>query len=201
MPVVGCGRTDSGVHARNYVFHFDVDHTLEAKEVYGIDSLCGHDIAIRKIAPVAEDFHARFSAKKRTYQYFILRDKDPFRRQESFFMPAFGELETNLLEACASYILDQNNFFAFCKTNSDTPHYLCQIFESKWEINQNGAIYWVSANRFLRGMVRLLVGSQLDVALGKLSFEEWKAVFEGENRLSKSWSVPAEGLFLMGLEY
>ena len=201
--ITGCGRTDSGVHARNYVMHFDTDKDLTARDIKGLNAILPHSIAISRIEAVDDDFHSRYQCIKRTYHYYLNGRKDPFQQDLSYRFQAFYKVNPDLLSDAAKLITRYEDFYPFCKSNSGVAHYKCQILESvwKWEVDEATAVYTISANRFLRGMVRLLVGMQLNVALGKLHLDEVVECLDKQQRLNMDWSVPAQGLFLDDVSY
>ncbi|GLR19738.1 tRNA pseudouridine(38-40) synthase TruA [Portibacter lacus] len=199
--VVGCGRTDAGVHASDYVFHFDgliedVDHLI-----FKLNRMLGKDVAVIKIREVLPTAHARFDAIKRSYGYHISQVKNPFKTEVSYHNLYVFQKDLEILNRVAAEFLKHDDFFPYCKSNSDVNNTKCHIYRSEWEIHNGELIFHVEANRFLRGMVRLLVGSCLNVANGKLSIDEIKDAFNNQRRLSKDLSVPAHGLFLNKITY
>ena len=203
IETVGCGRTDTGVHASKYYLHFDTDKPLPELLLGRINKLIGKDIAVRSIQTVPDEAHARFDATTRSYQYFISTKKDPFSQETKYFLHTAEKLNQNLLQETASLYLDYQDFFPFCKTGSDNLSVKCQLFESRWEFKEaeHLMIYHVSANRFLRGMVRLLVGACLSAGSGLLSVNEIKIALDQQIRLKKSQSVPPQGLYLSNIIY
>ena len=201
--IVGCGRTDSGVHARNYVMHFDSSKDLTSRDLKGLNAILPGSIAISRIKAVDDEFHARFHCVRRTYSYYLNGKKDPFKQDLSYRFHSFDKIDLDLLEKATQLITQYTDFYPFCKSHSGASHFKCQILESswKWDEKESLATYTISANRFLRGMVRLLVGMQLNVALGKLSLEDVRMSLEAQQRLELDWSVPAHGLFLENVSY
>jgi tRNA pseudouridine38-40 synthase len=199
--VVGCGRTDTGVHASEFFAHFDFNILIEDldKLTYKLNRILPFDIAIKKINLVDNDHHARFSASKRTYKYYVNLEKSPFHFNTSLLYPY--ELNIQKLNEAASMILKYSDFESFCKAHSDANNYLCTVSESKWEIKDHQLIYTVSANRFLRNMVRALVGTQLDVGRGYINIEDYKKIIESKKRTNAGKSIAAKGLFLHKIEY
>ena len=203
IEVVGCGRTDTGVHARQYFLHFDYDTDLPEGFRRRINKVLPADIAMYAFTPMPPTAHARYDAIRRSYTYYIGFDKNPFTTDTVYHYPFAQQLDITLLHAAARLLLDYKDFFPFCKSNSDVQHTLCELMDCRWVHDQTARQlhFHISANRFLRGMVRLIVGMCLNVSIGKLKIEEVKAALDNKTRLIKSWSVPAEGLFLTGVEY
>lgn len=201
ISVVGCGRTDSGVHASFYVLHFEMSHLPDMMALKGLNAILPEDISIFKIYEVADTMHARYSCSYRAYSYFMHRIKDPFLNGNSFHFHRFDKLDRALVDQAASMIMEYGDFFPFCKSNSGVEHYKCQIFKSEWQWDESKATYHVAANRFLRGMVRLLVGAQLNVGLGQISLGVLETSLQQQSRLTRDWSVPGEGLFLSEVRY
>jgi tRNA pseudouridine38-40 synthase len=202
IEITGCGRTDAGVHARSYVAHLDVTSvTYTPKILYQINAVLPPDIAVHSIHEVHSDFHARFDATERHYRYYIHFEKDPFVQDLSFYFNHSSALNKEDMQAFAVLLTDYNAFFPFCKTGSDITTYNCNVTESKWIFEDKKATYSIKANRFLRGMVRLIVGAGLNVGLGKLSIPEIKQCLDAQTPLPVQWSVPPEGLFLENVMY
>ena len=201
--IVGCGRTDAGVHARHYVFHFDGPEVLPEYFSQRLNKLLPPSIAVHRITAVAAEAHARFDAHHRAYEYHLTFQKDPFTQNTAFYFPFGEQLDLEALQAAAGLLLNYEAFFPFCKTHSDVKTMKCQMQRSEWVVEVAGEklVYHIAANRFLRGMVRLIVGMCLNVGLGKVSLEEVQQAMEKQERLSKSYSVPPEGLFLKDIRY
>jgi tRNA pseudouridine38-40 synthase len=202
IELVGCGRTDAGVHARAYVAHFDAAEIPDFfKIVYQVNAILPADIAIWNILPTHPEFHARYDAIERSYQYSIHFMKDPFLHNQSFYLNRHADLNQEIMKEVASLIMKYDAFLPFCKTGSDNPNYKCIIKYSEWNFESKGCSYAISANRFLRGMVRLIVGACLNAGYGKLSIETVRECMEMQKPLPIQWSVPAEGLCLSYVEY
>lgn len=201
IQVVGAGRTDTGVHARKMVAHFDVECTLNEEQMaYKLNRLLPHDISVYGLEAVAEDMHARFSAKWRTYHYYVHLYKDPFCRTYSYQL--YRTPDFDKMNEAAAYLCEVKNFGAFCKSNSDAKTTLCDLIKARWV--QEGEDKWyfeVTANRFLRNMVRALVGTLLDVGYGKLTLEAFREVIMSKSRSNAGESVPGHALFLEEVEY
>jgi tRNA pseudouridine38-40 synthase len=199
--IVGCGRTDAGVHASDYFFHFDTAETDYDLIHYKLNSILPKSIVVNHIIPVHEDAHARFDAKLRAYEYHLLAQRDPFREFTSYYLPTLDRLDFDDFQKAAELIVGYEDFETFCKNGSDEKTKKCTIFKSEWVKTDNGFIYHVEANRFLRGMIRMIVGMCINVAKGQINLEEVKNALETRSRLEKDWSVPARGLFLSKIEY
>ncbi len=200
--VVGCGRTDAGVHAQQFFAHFDVEYEVEYL-AYKLNRMLGRDIAILDLRETTERFHARFSAKKRKYIYRVKGLKDPFRNEWTTFVLKYDDLDFDKMQAAASLLLNYTDFLSFCKTGGNNKTTLCTLTESKWYVHPETKEmeYHIAANRFLRGMVRLIVGMCLNVGLGKITLQQVKEAIEAKNRIEKSLSAPANGLSLVHIEY
>jgi len=202
ISIVGCGRTDAGVSATIYFFHFDSIRADLNERVYSLNGILDDDIVIESIRHISDDFHARFSATTRGYEYRVYTRPNPFLRNSSFFLPLGQKsLEIDLLQKASSLLLSYKDFNTFCKTHTDVKTTLCDLKRSEWATDDNQLIYYIEANRFLRGMVRLIVGALLNVGLNKLPIEELKNALENTSRLEQNWSVPAHGLYLNKVIY
>ncbi len=203
ISIMGCGRTDAGVHASQFFLHFDFEEILAPNLIGRLNKFLGKDIAIRRIFPVAAEAHARFDATARSYAYHLCFEKDPFRQESCYAYLYAKKPDFQLVQAAAQLLLSYDAFFPFCKTNSDAKTMNCQLTKATWEIHPETEtwIFHISANRFLRGMVRLIVGMCLQVGTGKIALAEVKAALDEQRRLSKSLSVPPEGLFLTKVVY
>lgn len=203
IETLGCGRTDTGVHASQFFAHFDLDQEFsEEKELRflkGINSLLPYDIAVSHLFEVAENAHARFDATRRSYQYHIHFQKNPFKTQTSWLIKE--TLDIKAMNLAASYIMNYEDFGAFCKANADNFTNNCKVSRSEWEVREDGIIYHITANRFLRNMVRAIVGTLTDIGKGKMSPEHIKEIIESGNRSKAGPSVPACGLFLTEVNY
>lgn len=201
--LTGAGRTDTGVHARNYYAHFNDDLLLTNADltqlVYRLNHILPDSIAVYEAFRVKPDVHARFSALSRTYHYNICRDYDPFAVGLSYRLTL--SLDIPLMKEASSLIMNYTDFTCFAKTGAQTKTNNCIIYESEWLEKDNFLIYKTKANRFLRNMVRAMTGTLLDVGKGKLSLEEFRLILENGTRSDAGQSVPACGLFLENIEY
>lgn len=201
IEIVGAGRTDAGVHARVMVAHFDFEQALDVAQLaYKLNRILPKDISVSKVMTVAADMHARFSAVKRTYHYYIHLHKDPFHRFYSCEL--HYELDFGLMNEAAAYLLECSDFAAFCKVHTDVKTTICKVTEARWIDDGGGCWHFViSADRFLRNMVRAVVGTLIDVGRHRLTLEQFKAVVEGKNRSNAGESMPGNALFLEDVKY
>lgn len=207
VSVTGAGRTDAGVHARMMVAHFDTESVFEAKDAintaqlcYKLNRLLPYDIAVLKVEPVDDDVHARFSATSRTYHYYIHTVKDPFLR--AYSCEIHYPLDFVKMNEAARMLLDYEDFGAFCKSGADVKTTICHVKAAKW--HQTSATTWyfeITANRFLRNMVRAVVGTLIDVGRGRLSIDDFRKVIEGKKRTEAGESMPGNALFLEDIKY
>jgi len=200
--LTGSSRTDAGVHASQNFFHFDFDFPEMIdweKVVYHLNAILPADIVIRQIFSVADNRHSRFDALYRTYEYSIYASKDPFLADRAFFYPY--QVDIDLLNQAASLIKDNKDFESFSKRNSQVFTYLCTIHTSEWVTRDKTLVYRVSGNRFLRGMVRGLVGTMLKVGRKKTSLEEFTNIIASHNPSLVDFSVPPQGLTLVKVAY
>lgn len=202
-PIVGCGRTDSGVHASQYFLHFDYPTPLPDNFMSRMNKVLPTDIAFYDLKAVADDAHTRFDASRRAYQYHIIFRKNPFHQQTKYFFPQWNKLHIDKMQEAASLLLEYSAFYTFCKSNTEVKTMNCDLMDSHWEIHPNGKglTYHIAANRFLRGMVRLIVGMGINVGMGKLKIDTVRQALDRQERLTKSLSVPPHGLFLTEVEY
>lgn len=200
--VVGAGRTDAGVHARMMVAHFDVDESQEdcAQMVYRLNRILPRDIAVSRVEPVAEDMHARFSATSRTYHYYIHTRKDPFLR--SYSCELHYDLDFEAMNTAAAMLLEYDDFGAFCKSHADVKTTLCRVSAARWhQMTDHSWYFEITANRFLRNMVRAVVGTLVDVGRHRLTIDDFRRVVEGRRRTEAGESMPGEALFLEDIRY
>jgi tRNA pseudouridine38-40 synthase len=207
--VTGAGRTDAGVHAKMMVAHFEMaegrwqkeDGSFDDKDlVYKLNRLLPQDIAVQKVEPVSDDMHARFSATSRTYHYYIHTKKDPFLR--AYSCELHYPLDFEKMNEAGRILTTYEDFGAFCKAHSDVKTTLCKVTRAEWI--QTGETTWyfeITANRFLRNMVRAVVGTMVDVGRGKLSLEDFCKVIEGKKRSDAGESMPGNALFLEEVKY
>lgn len=196
--LTGSSRTDAGVHALQNFFHFDSPTPL-ADAVYQLNAILPDDVVIKQIREVKEDAHCRFDALSREYRYYIYHRKNPFLRETAYYYPY--TLDIDLLQHAAKEVLDYTDFTAFSKRNTQVKSFLCNIYSSEWLLQEDQMIYQVKANRFLRGMVKGLVGTMLQVGKGKLSIAAFRKIIESKDPSKVDFSVPSQGLFLVKVEF
>jgi len=203
MDVVGCGRTDTGVHAKQYFLHFELEKAFPKSFLFRLNKILPKDISIRQIFEVADSAHARFDATHRAYEYHLDIHKNPFGIDTAYYYPYAEKMDFKQLQEAAKLLLSFDSFYTFCKSNTDVKTMNCQLFRSEWIIDEANQklVFHIAANRFLRGMVRLIVGMCLNVGSGKLRLEQVQIAMEKQERLPKSLSVPPQGLFLTDIRY
>ncbi len=200
IELVGCGRTDAGVHARQFVAHFDTDVIFDKAELtHSLNRFLPQTIAINEIYNVVGDAHARFSAIERTYKYYIHRCKNPFHLFYS--MPYFSPLDVASMNEAAQYLLTVEDFTSFTRLHGGSSHARCKLFCCYWEQNDDMLVFTISANRFTRNMVRAIVGTMLELGRGKINLQDFKHIVEKKNRNVAGESVEAKGLFLDRVVY
>lgn len=199
VALTGSSRTDSGVHARQNFFHADTAFAIEDKHVYNLNAILPNDIFIKRIFTVKDDAHSRFHATHRLYHYYISRVKDVFAQEISWHYPY--QVNIDKLNESASLLMQYRDFTSFSKRNTQTFTKLCTITESQWMESGDKLIYRVKSNRFLRGMVRGLVATQLQVGRGKISIQDFQNIIEAKNCSKADFSAPAHGLFLEEVGY
>lgn len=203
IEVTGCGRTDAGVHARFYVAHFDAETALPASFLNRLNSLLPNDIAVQAVRAVSPDAHARFDAFERSYAYYVSLSKDPFATETAWFYPMHERLDFAKMQEVAALLPRYSAFFPFCKSDSGLDHYACAMKTAFWEQRPEVQqwVFHITANRFLRGMVRLIVGACVQAGRGQLQVEDVKKALDKQQALPKSLSVPPHGLFLTDVKY
>jgi len=198
--IVGAGRTDTGVHAKQIMAHFDSEIALDCVLLkYKLNSILPPEIAIQKLYLVVKDAHARFDAVSRSYEYVISLSKNPFSINSAYYVKR--ELDIDLMNEAAKLLLNYTNFKCFSKSKTDVKTYNCTITEAIWERYENKMVFKISANRFLRNMVRAIVGTLLEIGEHKLNLDDLKNIIKSENRSEAGYSVPAHGLYLTKVKY
>jgi len=201
--VTGCGRTDSGVHSSSFYAHFDHTEELSSEGLNQLsnrlNSFLPQDIVVFGIKPVVPGAHARFSALWREYEYLIIRRKDPFNFNHAYFV--HGDLDIEKMNNCADMLIGRHDFQCFSKVHTQVNNYLCDIQVAQWVESDHKLKFIIRADRFLRNMVRAIVGTLLDVGRGKISIEAFQNIIESRNRSEAGYSVPAKGLTLTGVGY
>ena len=199
IELTGSSRTDAGVHALQNYFHFDINTELSPRLSYNLNAVLPPDIAVKGILKANGDSHCRFDAVSREYKYFIYKKKDPFLAGRAFYFPYTLDLE--VMKKAAEVIKGYSNFTSFSKRNTPVKTFECAIIESKWVIENECLVYNVTANRFLRGMVRALTATMLKLGRGKMSLDDFKNIIESKDCTKANFAVPAHGLFLVGVVY
>lgn len=194
--LTGSSRTDAGVHALQNFYQADVDNAIFKKEhVYNLNAMLPDDIVIKDIFPVSVDLHCRFHATHRTYHYHIYNKKNPFLNDRAWYYPF--PVDLNLLNEAASALMQYEDFTSFSKRNTQTHTNLCRLVESNWIKTEHGHRYTVKGNRFLRGMVRGLVGTMLQVGRGKITLQDFQKIIEALDCTKADFTTPSHGLFLV----
>lgn len=199
--IIGCGRTDTGVHAQQFFAHFTSKNLSIPKDklTYKLNGILPNSIAIQRIFEVAEDAHARFDATSRTYKYYISKVKTAFDYEKNYFYPF--ELNLRVMNEAAQLLMKYEDFTSFSKLHTDVKTNICKITEAYWEENEKQLIFTITADRFLRNMVRAIVGTLLNVGKGKCSIEEFEQIIIAKDRGLAGSSAPPEGLFLYEITY
>jgi tRNA pseudouridine38-40 synthase len=199
VTLIGSSRTDAGVHALQNFFHFDFEGNVNPHFVYKINAILPDDMVIQKLIPVKSEAHCRFDALSREYKYFIYRHKNPFLKDRAFYFPY--KLDLELMEQAAEIIKGYTDFTSFSKRNTQVKTFICEIQESKWDWEENCLVFYVKADRFLRGMVRALVATMLKIGREKMTIKEFRNVIEEKDCTKASFAVPGHGLFLTAVNY
>ncbi|HET7361485.1 MAG TPA: tRNA pseudouridine(38-40) synthase TruA [Salinimicrobium sp.] len=199
IEIVAAGRTDAGVHAKQIFAHFDYEEKPDPDFVFKLNSLLPKDIAVLNIWKVKLNAHARFDAISRAYEYHIVQKKDPFAFEASYLIKR--KLDVELMNLAAKILLEYTNFKSFSRSRTDVKTYNCNIESAFWEKKDDRLIFHIKANRFLRNMVRAIVGTLLEIGLGKMQIEEMHKIIESQNRSAAGASVPAHGLYLTEIKY
>lgn len=203
VDIVGCGRTDTGVHAKEYYAHFDTAkndlHRDPRVWLFKLNNMLPKDIVVKQFIPVKPDASARFDAYSRTYKYYVSRTRDPFSIGRAAYI--YGELDFDLMNKGAALLMDYSDFSCFSKSNTQVKNNNCTVNEAYWIRDGNMFVFTITANRFLRNMVRAIVGTLLMLGENKISLTEFKKIIENKNRSDAGYSVPAEGLYLVDVKY
>ncbi len=199
IELTGSSRTDAGVHALQNFFHFDTEIDIQPKQLYNLNAILPQDIVVKNIIPVSMQAHSRFSATSRAYSYYIYRVKNPFLKDQAYFYPY--QLNIDLLQQAAQVLFEYTDFTTFSKRNTQVKTFDCTITEANWSQTPDQLLFKVTANRFLRGMVRGLVGTMLRVGRGVTSIEDFRTIIESKDCSNADFSVPPQGLFLTAVNY
>ncbi|GGK19433.1 tRNA pseudouridine synthase A [Yeosuana aromativorans] len=199
-PIVGAGRTDTGVHAMQMFAHFDSDMSFEESDlVFKLNSFLPNDIAIHSILKVKPDAHARFDATSRTYLYRIATSKNAFNFDHAYYFTK--HLDIDRMNEAAKVLFQYQDFQCFSKTNTDVKTYHCKIMEAAWTIKNDELHFVIKADRFLRNMVRAIVGTMVNIGVGKIEVIDLHAIIQSKNRSEAGYSVPAHALYLTKVDY
>jgi tRNA pseudouridine38-40 synthase len=200
ISIVAAGRTDTGVHAKKMFVHFDYEEELTAEIIKKLNSFLPKDIAVYNLFLMDEEAHARFDATSRSYNYFISPFKDPFSYESAWIFNR--ELNVDKMNEAAKLLIKQGDFGSFAKLHTDVKTNICDVREAFWRKNENNQfVFQITADRFLRNMVRAIVGTLVEVGLGKISIQEFNDIIEQKNRSSAGASAPAHGLYLVDVQY
>lgn len=201
--VTGCGRTDAGVSASCFYAHFDHEEAFSDEKLFQLrfrlNRFLQQDIVIYEINPVLPGAHARYSATWREYEYLIIRQKDPFNFNHAYFV--HGDLDIKKMNSCTALLIGRHDFQSFSKVNTQVNNYFCDILSANWVEKDHILKFSIKADRFLRNMVRAIVGTLLDAGRGKISVNEFQNIINSHNRGEAGYSVPAKGLTLTGVGY
>jgi tRNA pseudouridine38-40 synthase len=200
IDVVGAGRTDAGVHAEQLFAHFDYEEPFDSEKlIFKLNSFLPKDISVQNIFHVKADAHARFDALSRTYNYKISLKKDVFNNEGSYYLK--HDLNIDKMNEAAKILFDYRDFKCFSRSNTDVKTYHCDIMLAEWKKVNNQLIFTIKADRFLRNMVRAIVGTMLDIGSGKTTIEEFHQIIKSRDRSKAGASIPAHGLYLSKIEY
>lgn len=200
VSVVGAGRTDAGVHAKQMYAHFDFGKKFDFEDLkYRLNSFLPNDIAVKEIFEVLDNAHTRFDALERTYEYWIVQEKNPFYSNFAFYVRPSLNIEA--MNNAANLFLEHSDFECFSKSNTDVKTYLCQVKKAVWTKEKDKFVFTITADRFLRNMVRAIVGTLLEVGLDKADIEDIQQVLDSKDRSNAGASVPAKGLYLTKIVY
>ncbi len=199
ISLTGSSRTDAGVHALQNFFHFDADIDMMGKQLYNINAILPQDIVLKAIFSVPDNAHCRFDAISREYKYFIYNAKNPFLADRAWFYPY--TLDMAQLNLAAQKLVGTRDFSSFSKKNTQVRNFICSIEHSQWTIEDGYIVYQVKGNRFLRGMVRGLVGTMIRVGRGLISLDTFESIIQAKDASRADFTTPAHGLFLTVVNY
>ena len=202
IKTTGAGRTDTGVHALFFCAHFDsIYPELDTSKnlIYRLNSFLPKDISVNSIRKVLPDANARFSAISRTYHYYISRTKDPFFDNSSWYI--YGNMDIRLMNEACSILLSHSDFTSFSRLHSDTKTNICRVYDARWTEEPGRLVFHIKADRFLRNMVRAIVGTITEIGMGKMKLDGFEKIILSKNRSNAGKSAPAKGLFLTEIEY
>jgi tRNA pseudouridine38-40 synthase len=198
---IGCGRTDTGVHAKIFYAHFDCIAAVDDHKdfVHHLNCMLPHDIAIHELILVENTAHARFDAISRTYDYYLYHEKDPFLKESAYFFPY--PLDMDKMNRACTVLKEYTDFSSFSKSRTQTKTNDCKIMEAYWRTENNLTVFQITADRFLRNMVRAIVGTMTELGENKINEADFRSIIAGKNRSDAGFSVPAQGLYLVDVQY
>lgn len=200
VKIVGSGRTDTGVHCKQQFFHTDLELIPDTAFLIGkLNSFLPHDLAINSIQSVTPEANARYSAKERSYEYFLTTKKNPLL--QGLALHYYKSIDIKTMNKASSLLVGVHDFTSFSKVKTDVNHFLCDIKTARWRKEDDLLVFHITANRFLRGMVRAIVGTLLEVGSGKLSVNEFQSVIKSKDRKRAGANVAAHGLYLTSVKY
>lgn len=200
VSVTGSGRTDTGVHALQQIVHLDLEGERDLdKLVYRLNAILPRSIAVKTAKKVQPEAHARFDAISRRYYYYLHQRKDPFKEGRSYYF--HRTLDLDAIRSACQLLLETKDFESFSRVQTEVNHFLCDLHECMWEVDENGYVFTVKANRFLRGMVRAIVGTLIEVGLSKLSLADFALIVKQKDRRAAGAAAPAHGLYLSEVNY
>lgn len=200
IDTLGCGRTDKGVHAKDFYAHFDTTKLIDVNHiVYKLNHLLPNDIVVFAVYQVDETFNARFDATSRTYEYWITRQQNPFLTEQAWYQ--YGELDIEKMNEAAAKLIGKKDFESFSKVHTQVNNFICDVMYARWDFADDKLIFTIQANRFLRNMVRAIVGTLMEVGKGRLTLQDVQDILDSKNRCEAGQSVPAHGLFLTKIVY
>jgi len=200
IETLGCGRTDTGVHAKDFYAHFDFEDVLNTdKLVYKLNQILPADVVVENINEVKVDFNARFDATSRTYEYWITAKRNPFLVELAWYR--HENFDVDAMNRAAQLLIGAHDFECFSKVKTQVNNFRCHVIKANWHQQNDCLIFTITANRFLRNMVRAIVGTLIEVGRNKLSLEDFEKILASKNRCEAGQSVPAKGLFLTKVEY
>lgn len=200
IETLGCGRTDTGVHAKEFYVHFDAPKPINTEQIlFKLNQILPDDIAVFEVKEVAADFNARFDAVSRTYEYIISTKHNPFMIEQAWYQ--YGKLDIAGMNDAAGLLLGKKDFESFSKVHTQVNNFICEVFEAYWRIEGDQLIFTITANRFLRNMVRAIVGTLVNIGKGKMGPQEIENILAKKDRCEAGQSVPAHGLYLTRIVY
>ncbi len=200
IDINGSSRTDTGVHAFQQFAHFDIENPIDTSQLaYTLNKILPKSIFIKRIFEVSDNIHARFDAISRKYEYRILQQKNPFLQNQGYLFPS--GLDLDLMNSAGEILMQNTDFQCFSKVNTQVNHFRCDIMEAFWKESENQLIFTIKADRFLRGMVRAIVGTMIEVGMMRTSLEKFESILKSKNRSEAGRAVPPQGLFLKEVNY